>query len=96
MAGYWIARGNIKDQEAYAVYAGKWEPIGERYGARFLAAGGQHESREGEHHQRVAIIRFDTYEQALTCYDDPEYRACLPDALKAYDNARDLVIIEGE
>ena len=93
MAGYWIVRGTIKDKAAFEEYARLWGPIAERYGARFLAGGGRHETREGTEVQRVAIAEFPSYEQALACYDDPEYRESLPIALKAYD--RELVIVEG-
>ena len=95
MAGYWIARGTIKDPVAYAEYARLWTPIGERFEARFIASGGQHRTLEGAGHTRVAIIEFPTYEQALACYDDPDYQACLPHALSAYDNKRELIIVEG-
>lgn len=95
MAGYWIARGTVKDPDAYAEYARLWKPIGERFGARFLAAGKRDETREGVDHARTSIIEFPSYEQALACYDDPAYQACLPHALEAYENQRDLVIVEG-
>lgn len=93
MAGYWILRGTVKDQEAFDEYARLWGPIAERYGVRYLAAGGRHETREGVDHERVVIVEFSSYEQAVACYDDPEYRESLPFAFKAYD--RELVIVEG-
>ena len=95
MAGFWIAHGTITDEEAYAEYARRWTPIGERFGARFIASGKRHHTREGTDHSRVAIIAFPSYEQALACYDDPDYQASLPYALAAYGNARDLIIVEG-
>lgn len=94
MAGYWIVRGNVKDKEAFEEYARLWGPIAERYGASYVAAGGRHETREGVELQRVAIVEFSSYEQAIACYDDPDYRATLPQAFKAYDD-RELVIVEG-
>jgi len=95
MAGFWIARGTITDQDAYAHYARLWAPIAERFGARFIASGQRHQTREGVDKTRVAIIEFPSYEQALACYDDPDYQACLPYALAAYANARELIIVEG-
>ncbi len=41
----------------------------------------------------MVIVEFSSYEQAVACYDDPEYRESLPYAFKAYD--RELVIVEG-
>ena len=95
MPGYWISHGTIKDREAYTEYHRLWTPIEEKYQARFLAGGGRHETREGADHKRVAIIEFPSYQQALACYVDSEYQACLPYALKAYANQRDLMIVEG-
>ena len=97
MAGYWIVKGTISDAEAYQAYAKLWGPIAERFGARFIAGGGAHETREGADFERVAIVAFESYEQARACYDDPEYRVALDVAMKAYDPAkpRELVIVEG-
>ena len=96
MAGYWIARGTITDEDAYADYARLWAPIGKRFGARFLASGGRHETREGNDHSRLAIIEFPSYEQALACYDDPDYQASLHYAQAAYGNERELIIVEDD
>lgn len=41
----------------------------------------------------MVILEFSSYEQAVACYHDPEYRESLPYALKAFD--RELVIVEG-
>ena len=51
------------------------------------------ETREGPHFPRQLIIRFDSYQQAVDCYDDPAYRAAMEFAHKAYD--RELSILEG-
>lgn len=93
MSGYWIIKGTIKDQAAYEEYARLWAPIAEKYGARFLAGAGSHETREGPEHARVALVVFDSYAQARACYDDPDYQASLQWAFKAYD--RELTIVEG-
>ena len=94
MAGYWIAHGNISDDAAYSEYAQLWKPIGERYRARFLASAGQHETREGPASSRVAIIEFPSYEQALACYNDPDYQNTLPVVRKAYGDSRSIIIVE--
>ena len=94
MAGFWIVQGSaVKDQKAFDEYARLWDPIGERYGATFIAVGGRHETREGGDYARVVLIEFPSYEKAVACYDDPEYQAALLYARKAYD--RHLVIVEG-
>lgn len=94
MAGFWIVQGSaVKDQAAFDEYVRLSDSIAERYGATFVAAGGRHETREGEDCARVVLIEFPSYEKAVACYDDPEYQAALAFARKGYD--RHLVIVEG-
>jgi uncharacterized protein (DUF1330 family) len=94
MAGYWMIRGGeIKDEQALKQYAEQWPPIAARYGAEIIAGTGAFETREGDHYPRQLIVRFESYEQALACYDDPEYQAIKVLVGKAYD--RQLSIIEG-
>ena len=45
MAGYWIVKGSVKEQAPYQEYARLWQPIAEKYGAKFIT-GGTHETRE--------------------------------------------------
>ena len=49
---------------------------------------------EGPVYGRNLVIRFDSYADALACYEDPEYQALLPLVERA--QARELVILEGE
>lgn len=95
MAGYWIVRSSaIENQAAFDEYAGRWAPIAEKYGARFIAGReGAHETREGEDFARVLLVEFPSYEQARAAYDDPEYQAALPYARDAYAR-RELIIVE--
>ena len=94
MAGYWIIKGTIKDQEAFDEYARQWAPIAKRYDAQFLIPGARHQTREGTDYARVAVVKFPSYERAVACYDDPQYQASLEWAFKAYD--RELVIVDDE
>jgi uncharacterized protein (DUF1330 family) len=94
MAGYWIVRGEaIKDQAAFDEYGKAWGPIAKRFGARVLVGGKRHQVREGADCARVVVVEFPSYEQAIACYDDPEYRKAILAAHRAY--TRDLVIVEG-
>ena len=75
MAGYWIIRGGeIKDPAALQAYAELWPPIAARYGAEIIAGKGEIETREGPGYSRQLIVRFDSYQQALDCYEDAEYQ----------------------
>ena len=93
MAGYWIIKGTVKDQDAFEHYSTLWAPIAKKYQAKFLAGPGAHQTREGTDHPRVAIVEFPSYETAVACYDDADYQASLEWAFKAYN--RELTIVEG-
>ena len=94
MAGYWLVRGGeIRDPEALQEYGRLWGPIAARYGAEVVGGKGAIDTREGPDYPRQLIVRFDSYQRALECYDDPEYRQAMHYAHKAYD--RELSIIEG-
>ncbi len=91
--GYWIGRVDVHNDEGYKPYAAANPEIFRKYGGRFLVRGGKFECPEGEARSRNVVIEFDTYEQALACYNSPEYQANIkvrkPHALA------DMVIIEG-
>ena len=94
MAGYWIVRGNeIRDEDALAKYAALWPDIAARFGAEVIAGKGRVYTREGAVYTRQLIVRFDSYDQAVACYDSPEYREARELAQQAYD--RELSIVEG-
>ncbi|MEP0940921.1 MAG: DUF1330 domain-containing protein [Rhizobiaceae bacterium] len=93
--GYWIGRVDVTDQDAYMKYVhGNAEAIN-KYGGRFLVRGGQFENPEGNARARNVVLEFDSYQQALDCYNSPEYQAVIP--LRATEGVSqgDFVIIEG-
>jgi len=94
MAAYWIIRGNLKDAAALEEYAQKFQPLGAKYKVKIIAGKGQVQTVEGPDFGRQLLIRFDSYAEAVSCYEDPEYQALLPLVEKAQD--RELVIMEGE
>jgi uncharacterized protein (DUF1330 family) len=94
MAGYWIVRGaEIRDTDALQEYSKLWPQIAAQFGAEVIAGKGRVETREGPQYKRQLIVRFDSYEQALACYDSPEYQPAKKFAQQAYD--RELSIVEG-
>ena len=94
MAGYWIVRGGeIRDTEALQEYGKMWPAIAAQFGAEVIAGKGRIETREGAQYARQLIVRFDSYEQALACYDSAEYQAAKAVAQQAYE--RELAIVEG-
>ena len=95
MAGYWIVRGGeTRDADALREYGKLWPAIAAQFGAELIAGKGRCETFEGPQFARQLIVRFDSYEQALACYESEEYAAAKKLAMQASD--RELVIIEGE
>jgi len=95
MSGYWIVRsGAVKDQQALERYAELWGPIGDRYGAEIIAGKAAIETREGAHYPRQLVIRFPSFQDAISCSDDPDYQKAMEYVKLAAD--RELSIIEGQ
>jgi uncharacterized protein (DUF1330 family) len=94
MSGYWIVKtGEIRDVEALGAYNDIFATIAKRYGAEMIAGRGRVETVEGAEHPRQFILRFESYETAKSCYDDPDYQAVLPLAARAC--SREISIVEG-
>ncbi|MGQ7793121.1 DUF1330 domain-containing protein [Faunimonas sp. B44] len=91
--GYWIARVDVRDAEAYKAYiAANAEPLA-RFGGRFIVRGGRCEIMEGTGRARNVVIEFPTYDAALACFHDPAYRDAR--ALRLPVSEADLIVVEG-
>jgi uncharacterized protein (DUF1330 family) len=91
--GYWIARVDVTDADAYQHYvAANAEAFG-KYQAKFLVRGGRHEVAEGTARARNVVLEFQSYQAALDCYNSPEYAKAK--ALRVSASVGDVVIIEG-
>jgi uncharacterized protein (DUF1330 family) len=88
-----VRASDVTDQEAQRSYGKAWAPLAERYGAKVIAGPARIATKEGAHVARAFIVRFETYEQALACYEDPAYQAAATFGKQA--SLRDLVILEG-
>jgi uncharacterized protein (DUF1330 family) len=91
--GYWIARVDVTDPEAYKAYIDANAAAFARFGARFLVRAGAFECPEGSSRSRNVVIEFPSYASALACYRSPEYAEALEKRRAAA--VSDLVIIEG-
>jgi uncharacterized protein (DUF1330 family) len=90
---YWIAHVDVSDPEAYQGYVAANGAAFSKYGAKFIVRGGDNSVMEGRLKSRHVVIEFETYQQALDCYNSPEYAH----AKSLRDNASDgdLVIVQG-
>ncbi len=94
MAGYWIIRSSAcRDQVVADEYSKLWGEIENQYGAKVIAGHGDHQTDEGDDFPRILIVEFPAYQDALECYNDPDYAVAREFAFKAYQ--RELVIVDG-
>jgi len=92
--GYWIARIDVHDMEAYRRdYVAHNGAVFKKYGAKFLVRGGTHEAHEGPARSRNVLIEFKDYATALACYHSPEYKDLV--TKRAPHSSGEIVIIEG-
>jgi uncharacterized protein (DUF1330 family) len=75
MSAYWVARAKITDPALYKKYTDRVPQIIDRYGGKILARGGRYRIMEGpETFHRFVVIEFPTLEQAVACFESPEYQ----------------------
>ncbi len=93
MKAYWIAHVTVTDPDPYKLYAEAAPEAFKKYNARILARGGRHSQLEGEGKARNVVIEFESFDEAIACYNSPEYQA----ARSHRENAglADIVIVEG-
>ena len=91
--GYWIAHIDVNDAERYPDYVAAARPAFERFGARFLARGGETHGLEGRARGRNVVIEFPSVQAALDCYHSPEY--CEARAIRQAVAEGELLIVEG-
>jgi len=91
--GYWIARVDVKNEEAYKPYAAANPAIFKKYGGRFLVRGGKFDVAEGSTRARNVVIEFPDYAAALACYRSPEYQENIK--VRVPHSTIELIVIEG-
>lgn len=94
MPAYWIARSKITDPATYKKYTDRVPEIMTRYGGKVLARGGRYQVMAGpETFQRYVVIEFATFEQAMACFESPEYQAA--SVFRLAGGVVETVIVEG-
>ena len=93
---YLIVEMDISDPERYRQYMAEAPALVKAYGGEYLVRGGRHETLEGQWQpQRLALLRFPSYEQAKAFYDNSDY---VPRVKPLRDGATsffDMVLVEG-
>jgi len=91
--GYWIARVDVRDPEAYKLYVEAASKAFAVHNAKFLARGGKSEPLEGPARARNVIIEFESLDAARACYHSAEYAKA-----RAYRSAAsdgEIILVEG-
>ncbi len=94
MAGYWVVKVRVSDAESYGKYAKLATAAVANHGGRFIVRGQPAVTKEGEDFPRNVVIEFPSYDQALACYESPEYA----EALKLAEGAAERIfaIVDGD
>jgi uncharacterized protein (DUF1330 family) len=92
MPALWIAHVTVTDAEAYGRYAELAGPAITKHGGTFIARGGRFVQLEGKERPRNVVARFASVEDAVACYNSPEYQEALSHARGASE--RELLVVE--
>ncbi len=90
---YWIARVDVHDPETYKLYVETAKPAFERHGAKFLARGGRTEAVQGAARGRNVLIEFASMDEALACWNSPEYTKARE--IRGPVSTGEFVLVEG-
>jgi uncharacterized protein (DUF1330 family) len=93
MPAYWIGHVEVTNAEAYGKYAELAGPAIAKHGGKFLARAGRYVQFEGNNRARNVVVEFATLENAVECYNSPEYTEARSHADGA--SVRDLMVVEG-
>jgi uncharacterized protein (DUF1330 family) len=78
MPAYWMAHAKINDPVEYKKYTDLVPEIVKRFGGKVLARGGRYKINEGSSSfnrlHRHIVIEFATFEDAVACFESPEYQ----------------------
>ena len=94
MKAYWIAvYKGLKNVNNLQGYAEKATIAIKKYNGKFLVRGGKTETLEGTPSPRTVLIEFPSIEEALNCYNSPEYQDAKKFAKEEFN--RHIQIVEG-
>jgi len=91
--GYWIARLDVHDVDAYKKYVEANASAFAKFGAKFLTRGGPFETVEGASRERNVVLEFESFEQCRACYFSDEYQTAI--RLRLGKATSDIVLMAG-
>ncbi len=75
--GYWVVSANVSNLEEYSKYVEIATGIIKNYKGKFLIRGGQQTEFEEKGFERTVVVEFNSYKDALECYNSSEYQSAL-------------------
>ena len=75
--GYWVVRGDVYDIEMYSNYIESASKIIANFNGKFLVRGGEQVQYEEQGYDRTVIVEFNSYEDAISCYNSFDYQEAL-------------------
>ena len=93
MKAYWVVRGHILNPDECSKYIQLAGPIVKKFHGTFLSRGGKQEEKEGSGYERTVLIEFNSFEEAIFCYNSDEYQEALEYVKTSAE--RLVVIVEG-
>ncbi len=75
--GFWIVRGDVFNSEQYSKYIKLASKIINKFNGKFLVRGGTQTEFEQQGYSRTVVIEFNSYQEALDCYQSDEYQKAL-------------------
>ena len=94
MLAYWMVYMHVTDPKAYEEYKKRTPAALAKYGGKFLARGGRAQMVEGKRApERAVLIEFPSFEQAVKCFNSPEYQEAKGFRTGAAE--AQIVIVEG-
>jgi uncharacterized protein (DUF1330 family) len=91
--GYWMAMIDVRDPEVYKQYIEANAVAFAKYGAKFVVRSGRYANPEQPTGNRHVLVEFESYDQAVACYESPEYQAASKFRFAA--STGHFVIVEG-
>ena len=74
---YWVVRGNVHDKDEYSKYIEVASKIICEFDGKFLVRGGEQTEYEKKGYDRTVIVEFNSYKDALDCYNSDKYQSAL-------------------
>jgi len=94
MSGYFIVRCKYFDESEYRGYARLAADAVRNFNGQFLVTGqGVQNQQESGYLPKSVVVKFDSYQDALACYQSDIYKQALSFIKDSSD--RDFAIVEG-